>query len=61
MIDKKDFLDENGKFYRMTYDFLMFFPLLELACDHVKKLDGIHYLYKYTTGLNDHATNVKLQ
>ena len=35
----------------------MYFPLMELSCGRVNKIDGFHYLYNINTGLNDYATD----
>jgi len=61
-IDPKESLqDEEGKFFTMAYDMVMFFPLMELSCGRVHKIGGIHCLYNYNTGLNDDAVDRKKQ
>ena len=34
---------------------VIYFPLMELSCGRVNKIDGYHYLYNINTGLNDYA------
>jgi hypothetical protein len=49
------FIDPTtGKFFTITADFAAFFPVMELACGRVYKMDGYHYLYNVGTGLNDY-------
>ena len=38
----------------MTYDLAIYYPIMELACGRVNKIEGFHYLYNFNTGLNDH-------
>ncbi len=56
-IATKDFQDTNGKFWTSAYDMVMYFPLMELSCGRVKKIEGYHYLYNINTGLNDYAVD----
>jgi glycosyltransferase involved in cell wall biosynthesis len=53
-IKEKDFKDDQGKFFTSAYDMVMYFPLMELSCGRVKKIEGFHYLYNINTGLNDY-------
>jgi hypothetical protein len=39
----------------------IYYPLMELACGKVLKIEGFHYLYNFNTGLNDFHTNHDLQ
>lgn len=56
-IAAKDFQDDQGKFYRSAYDMAMYFPLMELSCGRIKKINGYHYLYNINTGLNDYQVD----
>jgi hypothetical protein len=56
-----DLKDEGGRFYDVAYDFALFFPLMELACGRVRRLDEYQYLYNIGTGLNDYDLNKEHQ
>lgn len=56
-IDSKDFQDDKGKFYTIAYDMVMYFPLMELSCGRIAKIEGYHYLYNINTGLNDYQVD----
>ena len=56
-IKEKDLKDENGNFYRSAYNLVLYFPLMESACERVFKIEGVHYLYNTNTGLNDDLMN----
>jgi glycosyltransferase involved in cell wall biosynthesis len=56
-IKKEDFQDKDGNFWTSAYDMVMYFPLMELSCGRVNKIDGFHYLYNINTGLNDYAVD----
>jgi hypothetical protein len=54
-INPKDLQDEKGVFFTIAYDMALFFPLMELSCGRVNKIEGeFHYLYNVGTGLNDY-------
>lgn len=36
---------------------VMYFPLMELSCGRINKIEGFHYLYNINTGLNDYAVD----
>ena len=52
---KGNLQDEEGKFYTSAADMATLFPLMELSCGRVNKIEGYHYLYNINTGLNDYA------
>jgi hypothetical protein len=56
-IEAKDFQDEQGKFFTIAYDMVMYFPLMELSCGRITKIAGYHYLYNINTGLNDYQVD----
>ena len=39
----------------------MYFPLIEISCGRVTKIEGYHYLYNFNTGLNDEKVNTEQQ
>jgi len=51
-IDPEDFLNARRKFYEGAGDLALFFPLMELSCQRVNKIEGLHYLYNTGTGFN---------
>lgn len=56
-IDKKDFLDSNGQFYKITCDLAIMFPMLEMAGHKAKYVKEILYTYNVENLLNDHKLN----
>ena len=55
-IKPKDLQDKEGVFFTIAYDMALFFPLMELSCGRVNKIEGeYHYLYNTGTGLNDYT------
>lgn len=56
-IETKDFQDDQGKFFTIAYDMVMYFPLMELSCGRIAKIAGYHYLYNINTGLNDYQVD----
>lgn len=56
-IEAKDFKDDDGKFFTIAYDMVMYFPLMELSCGRISKIGGYHYLYNINTGLNDYQVD----
>jgi glycosyltransferase involved in cell wall biosynthesis len=53
--------DDSGRFFTITSDLAIYFPLMELACGKVMKIRGHHYLYNFNTGLNDYSVDHRLQ
>lgn len=51
----------QGDFLRMTCDFAILFPLLEMAGSHIGFIDEILYEYNCTNPINDFKKNVILQ
>jgi hypothetical protein len=56
-INSTDFKDNKGKFFTSAYDIAIYFPLMELACGRSHKIEGMHYLYNYNTGINDYIVD----
>jgi hypothetical protein len=49
----KDLQDDKGQFFLIKDDFVLFFPLMRLACGRVNAIDGYHYLFNINTGAKD--------
>ena len=61
LIDKKDFLDNNGKFYQMSSELSFMFPMLEMCGNHSQFIEHILYVYNLSNVNNDHKVNSALQ
>jgi hypothetical protein len=59
-IHLKDFL-EKGKFYGVSCDIAMMFPLLALSAGKSKFIDTVLYQYNCATGLNDFKKYLQYQ
>ncbi|MDR3646566.1 MAG: glycosyltransferase [Candidatus Babeliales bacterium] len=59
-IKKEDLLYE-GKFFPMTGDLAMMFPLIEMAGYHSKFISDTLYIYNDASIINDYKTNPTLQ
>ncbi|MGD0664897.1 MAG: glycosyltransferase family 2 protein [Rhabdochlamydiaceae bacterium] len=57
----KEHLMKDGKFLPMAADIALLFPLLEMAGEHVQKIDEVLYLYNRINPISDHKKNLKLQ
>ena len=44
-VDVEDLKDDDGKFFEMTYDQAMMFPMLEMAGDRAKYVPEVTYVY----------------
>jgi glycosyltransferase involved in cell wall biosynthesis len=54
--------DENGDFYKMTYDVAIMLPLMEMAgFQKVKYNDNVWYIYNRDNPISDDKVNQKLQ
>ena len=61
LIKKEDLLYE-GKFFPVSWDLAMMFPMLEMASKkHIRFIDQILYIYNIKNPLNDFKTNPTLQ
>ena len=60
-IKKQDLLDEDGNFFKVTWDLAMMFPMLEMSGNKSKFIKEILYVYNIDNPLNDHKTNHSLQ
>lgn len=59
-IEIKDMMYE-GKFFSMTWDFIIMFPQLEMAGHRAKFISEILYVYNLENPMNDHKVDQKLQ
>ena len=60
-IKKQDLLDNEGKFYRMTWDMAFMFPMLEMAGSKSHYVKDILYIYNLGNPLNDHKVDNSYQ
>lgn len=58
---RKEDLMRNDKFFSMTWDLCILFPLLEMAGNHSQFISDILYIYNTENPINDHKVNLKLQ
>jgi glycosyltransferase involved in cell wall biosynthesis len=58
---KKEDLMKDGKFFVMTWDMALMWPMLEMAGNHSKYLSDILYVYNLDNPINDHKVNITLQ
>ena len=57
LIDKQDFLDTDGKYYKTTCDLAMMFPMIEMVGDKFEFIDEVLYVYNASNPLNDFKVN----
>ena len=60
-IDVSDLKDEEGRFYRMTWDMAFMFPMLEMAGPHAIHIPEILYIYNRENPINDDKVDHGLQ
>ena len=54
LLIKKEDLMKDGKFFEISSDVAMFYPMLEMAAPtHIKYIDQINYLYNYMNPISD--------
>jgi glycosyltransferase involved in cell wall biosynthesis len=53
-INSEDFLDDDGKFYEMTYDQAIMLPMLEMSGQRAKYIEDVNYVYNVS---NPNAIN----
>ena len=51
----------EGKFYPMTWDMAMMYPMIEMAGERHKFLSQVNYVYNTANQLNDNKVNAALQ
>ena len=58
-LDVKDLQDDNGSYYKMTYDQAIMLPLLEMAGNRSKYINDIMHVYNKQNPLS--VDNIKAQ
>jgi glycosyltransferase involved in cell wall biosynthesis len=61
LIKKEDLLDQDAKFFPMTGDQAIMFPMLEMARKHAQFISEILYVYNSKTLLSDNKIDAPLQ
>jgi len=56
----KDLLYE-GKFFPVSWDRAIMFPMIEMASNHFKFIPDILYIYNNANPINDHKTSRQMQ
>ena len=56
-IKRKDLLDSDGNFYRMTWDLSFMFPMLEMSGHKAMYIDELLYVYNLDNPFNDHKVD----
>jgi len=51
----------DGEFLPMAYDYALMYPMLEMACDHIRFIPDVLYVYNLVTPINDVKVNYQLQ
>ena len=51
-INKADFIDDDGEYYKMSYDQAMMLPMLEMAGNRIKYIPEILHVYNRDNPLN---------
>jgi glycosyltransferase involved in cell wall biosynthesis len=57
---KKEDLMFDGKFYPMTWDLAMMFPMFEMAGFHAKFINKVLYIYNFTNPISDWRKDTQL-
>lgn len=60
-IDQNDLKDDNGDFYKITYDMALMLPMLEMAGFRQELISDPLYIYNDQNPINDHKINFKYQ
>lgn len=60
-IKDSDLRDENGEYYRVTWDLAFMYPMLEMAGYHFRFIDDITYVYNKSNPINDHKIHRERQ
>jgi glycosyltransferase involved in cell wall biosynthesis len=56
-----DDLKLNGEFFKMTWDFAIMLPMLEMAGTHSQYVSEVLYVYNMDNPINDHKVDIRLQ
>lgn len=60
-LDKSDLLDIDGDYYRYSYDQALMFPMMEMACERIKFVSDILYIYNDENPMNVHKVEPQIQ
>jgi glycosyltransferase involved in cell wall biosynthesis len=60
-INKNDLIHTDNKFFSMTWDFAIMFPMLEMARERSAFISDTLYIYNLQNPINDHKVNKNLQ
>lgn len=60
-IKDEDLRDENGEYYRVTWDLAFMYPMLEMAGYRFRFIDDITYVYNKANPINDHKLHRERQ
>ncbi len=60
-IDQNDLKDDNGDFYKITYDMALMLPMLEMAGFRQELISDPLYIYNDLNPINDHKVNFNNQ
>ena len=58
---KDDLSDEDGNFYRYAYDQALMFPMMEMACERIRFVSDILYIYNDENPMNVHKVEPEEQ
>ena len=60
-LTKDDLSDEDGNFYRYAYDQALMFPMMEMACERIRFVSDILYIYNDENPMNVHKVEPEEQ
>lgn len=52
-IHKEDLLDKRGDFFKLSWDHAMMWPMCEMACERVRFIEDVLYVYNKANPLSD--------
>jgi len=61
LIQDKDLRDRNGEYFKFVTDIALFYPIAEMAGEHLKFIPEILYKYNNNNPLNDFRINMNSQ
>ena len=60
-LNREDFIDEDGSFYQMTWDWALMYPMMEMARERIKFISEPLYVYNDDNPINDHKIDRQKQ
>ena len=60
-LTKDDLSDDDGNFYRYSYDQALMFPMMEMACERIRFVPDILYIYNDENPMNVHKVEPEEQ